>query len=779
MLFAAEAQAELKRVRPESLGFDSRRLERLDAVVDQAVRDGQVPGAVVSVGRGQAIAYARAAGLRAVDPAHEPMTLDTVFDMASLTKPIATATAVMILVDEGTIDLRDRFSRLMPEFANHGKGSITIDHLLRHRAGLIPDNPLADYAQGPAKAWENLAAITLEAEPGARFRYSDVGFEFLGKLVERKSGMSLDAFARERIFEPLGMAAAHFRPSGGTFAVPVSRIAPTEPDDHGRMLRGIVHDPRSRALGGVAGHAGLFASADDVAAFAAMILGAGTGANGTRILSPLAVRAMTDPGSTPAHERRGLGWDLDTSFSAPRGALFGPESFGHTGFTGTSVWIDPETRVFVVILTSRLHPTGKNPSPTALRARVATLAAAALVDAPPRTPGAGAQTAPAATAPAARPRPDVRSGIDVLIEQNFRPLASLKIGLITNHSGLDRDGRSTIDVLHHAPGVTLVRLFSPEHGIRGAVDAPVADSTDPATRLKITSLYGNNRKPLPADISDLDALVFDIQDIGTRFYTYITTLGLVLEAAAESGKRVFVLDRPNPIGGVAVSGPVRDPDAASFIAYHELPIRHGMTTGELALLYNAERKISARLEVIACTGWQRDMLFDDTGLAWVNPSPNIRSLNQALLYPGVGMLEATNLATGRGTDAPFERVGAPWIEPRKFAQALNTAAVPGVRFTPIHFTPSERQYKGERCGGVQISIIDRDRLDPIRLGFTLAHALITLYPKQWKPEGMMKLVASRTTCAEITAGKPVDAVLAHDRERLEQFLRIRARYLLY
>ena len=246
------------------------------------------------------------------------------------------------------------------------------------------------------------------------------------------------------------------------------------------------------------------------------------------------------------------------------------------------------------------------------------------------------------------------------------------------------------------------------------------DGKDDATGLPIISLYGKDRKPRAQDLEGLDALVYDIQDIGARFYTYITTLGLVLEAARESGKKVFVLDRPNPIGGLAVSGPVRDHEFASFIAYHPLPVRHGMTVGELALLYNAERKIGASLEVVKCRGWTRDDLYDRTGLVWINPSPNMRSLTEALLYPGVGLLEATNLATGRGTDTPFERVGAPWIDPAPFAAALNAAAVPGVRFVPIYFTPKERQHAGQRCGGVQIVITNWSEFDPLRLGMTLA-----------------------------------------------------------
>ena len=571
---ARRAGGTLPQAAAAALGFDEARLRRIDGAVDRAVAAGLIPGAVVLVGRRGAIAYVHVAGRRAVEPVSEPMTRDTVFDMASLTKPVVTATAVMLLIDEGRLRLEDHVVRFLPELDNHGKNRITVEHLLRHRAGLAADNPLEDYVGGPAEAWNRIAGMELSAVPGERFVYSDVGFMILGRLVERVCGQSLDQFARDRIFRVIGMADAHFRPlneRAGEERLPVDRIAPTERSTpSGAILRGVVHDPRARALGGVAGHAGLFATADDLAVFAEALVGGGASALGRRLLSPLAVRALIDPGATPAGQRRGLGWDIATSFSSPRGELFGPESFGHTGFTGTSLWIDPETETFVILLTSRLHPDGKQPAPTNLRREIATLAAAAIVDAPVRRT-ARLEPVPPAVPATTRERPGVLCGIDVLVENRFAPLCGKRVGLITNHTGRTRDGRTTIDVLYHAPGVKLVRLFSPEHGIRGDFDSAVTDDRDQATGLPIVSLYGAKKKPTPVDLDDLDVLVFDIQDVGVRYYTYITTLELVLEAAAESGKSMLVLDRPNPIGGRLVAGPLRDADLASFIAYHAAP----------------------------------------------------------------------------------------------------------------------------------------------------------------------------------------------------------------
>lgn len=756
---AGTAPTRLPESPPEQLGFDPVRLARVDAIVEKAIGERTVPGAVVVVGRGGRIAYARAFGLRAVTPRAEPMTRDTVFDLASLTKPVATATSIMTLIDRRKLSLADRLGTILPEFDNHGKGEVTLEQLLRHRGGLIADNPLSDYKEGAETAWKRLDGSELKYPPGRGYVYSDVGFLILGRVVERVSGKPLDVYARETIFQPLGMTETAFGPDPSIR----ERIAPTEPAA-GAMLRGVVHDPRARALGGVAGHAGLFSTAEDLAVFAATLLNQGRGTDGRPILSDAGLRLMTDPGGTLPGQRRGLGWDIDTPHSAPRGRLFGTDGFGHTGFTGTSLWVDRATSTFVIVLTSRLHPDGKAPSPTALRSQVATAVAAALVDDAGQTRSG--------------PRP-VRCGIDVLALQGFAPLAGKRIGLVTNHTGLTREGVSTIDALHRAPGVKLVTLFSPEHGIRGAVDTEVADSRDAATGLPIVSLYGKARKPTPAGLEGVDALVYDIQDVGARFYTYITTLGLVLEAARERGIPLFVLDRPNPIGGLDASGPVRDPRFESFIAYHALPVRHGLTVGELALLFNTERRIGAELHVVRCEGWRRSDVYDRTDLLWVNPSPNMRSLTEALLYPGVGLLEATNLATGRGTDTPFERVGAPWIEPVRFARALDDQRVPGVRFTPVRFTPRERQYAGKECGGVFIRITDERAFEPVRLGVTIATILHALYPKDWQTDGFLRMLADEKSYQALLDGLGAEEIERGWRDELAEFKKLRTKYLLY
>jgi uncharacterized protein YbbC (DUF1343 family) len=699
------------------------------------------------------------------------MTADTVFDLASLTKPVATATSLMLLVERGKLRLSDRVAEYLPTFGQEGKDRLTVEQLLLHVSGLIADNPEADYRDGPAKAFERIDALKPTAAPGARFVYSDVNFIVLGRLVERVAGVPLDEFARTNVFEPLGMAETTFRPKGELKA----RAAPTEQRE-GRWMLGEVHDPRSYALGGVAGHAGLFSTADDLARYARMLLRGGT-LDGRRVLAAATVRTMTEPRPVPGG-LRALGWDVNTAYSKNRGDLFPRDrSFGHTGFTGTSIWVDPGSDTAVIFLSNRVHPDGKG-NVTRLRGQVATLAATA-VGYRPSAVGQPDGDTPSGRQPTADSRQPFLSGLDVLVRDRFAALKGRKVGLVTNHTGVDRDGRSVIDLLHQADGVTLVALFSPEHGIRGQADEKVADTRDEKTGLPVYSLYGSRRKPTAETLQGVDTLVFDIQDAGCRFYTYSSTLGLVLEAAAEHKLRVVVLDRPNPVGGLAVEGPVLDAGRESFTAYHMLPVRHGLTVGELARLFNAERKIGADLEVVKMEGWRRGDFYDRTGLTWVNPSPNLRSLTEALLYPGVGLLETTNVSVGRGTDRPFEWVGAPWLDGRRLAGLLREQGLPGVRFVPLRLTPSASVHKGQECGGVQIIVDDWSAFRPVRTGLAVAWALHQLYPDAWQVERFDVLLGHKATFEALKRG-----VSWQDLERawqadLDHFLERRRPYLVY
>jgi uncharacterized protein YbbC (DUF1343 family)/CubicO group peptidase (beta-lactamase class C family) len=758
-----------------SAGFDPGRLARIDAIVTEAIANGETPGAVVLVGRRDTVVFRKAYGQRAVAPAREAMTLDTIFDVASLTKVVATTTAAMMLLEEGRIRLNDPVARFVPEFGKYGKERITVRDLMTHMSGLRPDVDLGDPWEGHDTAIALGTEETPLAPPGQRFIYSDINYFMLGEIVERVSKMALDVFVKERIFQPLGMHDTTFNPPRAVYG----RIAPTQP----ASLRGIVHDPTARRMGGVAGHAGLFSTAADLAIFCRMLLDGGA-IRSTRILSPLAVERMTSP-ATPVDQQhvRGLGWDIDSSYSSNRGEFLPAGSFGHTGFTGTSLWMDPATGVYVVFLSNRVHPDGKG-DVTPLRARVATIVAAALTGVSTeiaRGTSWPRQTFPTqVTSVPPRPMAPVLTGIDVLRLSNFAELKGLRVGLVTNHTGRARDGSTTIDLLAAAPDVTLVSLFSPEHGIRGILDSKVPSSVDEKTKLPIHSLYGATQRPTSEMLAGIDAMVIDLQDIGARFYTYMTTMAYVMEEAARRSIRVFVLDRPNPIGGVAIEGPPLDEAALGFTGYLiEMPIRPSLTLGELARLFNSERKIGANLTVIPMRNWTRDAWFDETGLPWINPSPNMRTMNAATLYPGIGAFESTNLSVGRGTDTPFEHVGAPWIDGVRLAEALNARQIAGVRFYPVSFTPASSKFAKEVCHGVFIIITDRNVVRPVRVGVEIASALLKLFPGQLQIDLARRLFGSTDGLARLKAGEDPAAIATSWSGAEARWRLMRARYLLY
>ncbi len=758
---------------PSGDGLRPEKLEEMDAAIAQAIADKQCPGGVLWVEHNGA-SYHKAFGNRALVPAEEPMTEGTMFDAASLTKVMATTPAIMLLLERGKISLDDTVAKYIPEFAANGKEAITLRQLLTHTSGLRPDISLKPDWAGYDEAIRLCCAEELRAAPGEKVIYSDTGMILLGEIVRRVAGMPLDHFVKREIYEPLGMKDTVFNPPKSE----LGRIAPTEVEN-GVPVRGVVHDPRSRRMGGVAGHAGLFITASDVARYARMLLNGGE-LDGVRVFKPETVKLMTTVQTPPAvSTRRGLGWDIDSGYSGPRGDIFPLGSFGHTGWTGTSVWIDPFSKTFVIFLSNRNHPSEKA-SVGALRRKLGTLAAEAVTGFDfANVPGAlpprerDDQRGPAD----GRTPPPVLNGIDVLVKNNFAPLKGKRVGLITNHTGQDRERNPTIDLLKGAPGVTLVKLFSPEHGIRGNVDAKVGDSRDDQTGLPVCSLYGESRKPSPEQLQDLDALVFDIQDIGCRFYTYPSTMGLAIEAAAENGKQIFVLDRVNPINGVAIDGPVLG-DKPTFVGFYQVPLRHGMTLGELARMYDAEKNLHANLTVIPVENWRRAQWFDETGLPWTNPSPNMRNLKQAILYPGVGLLESA-LSVGRGTDTPFEVVGAPYIDDMKFAAELNRANLPGVSFVPIRFTPTTSVHKGTNCGGVYIMLNDRDRCNVVDVGLEMARTLYRLYPNDFKPDKIKHLLLHPATLEAIKADKPLNEIHAAWKPALEEFQKRREKCLLY
>lgn len=745
----------------------------LDRAALESVAEGHTPGVVILVGQGNRVLYRKAVGSRAVTPAVEPMTTDTIFDIASLTKVVATTPAILALVDDRKLDLDAPLGRYLKEFQGPQLAWLTVRRVLTHTAGFadLPSNEAI--AKGFPDGMRLLAAGVSEPSPTAPFRYSDTGFIVLAELVRRVSGEPLDRFTRKRFYQPLGMRETTFNPPAARRA----RIAPTE-FFQGRMLRGVVHDPRARQLHGVTGHAGLFSTVDDLGRFCRMLLGDGT-AGGRRYLSSASVHAMFAPNGA-GEATRGLGWDMASGYSRTLGSFFPVGSVGHTGFTGTSIWMDPPTRTYAIILTNRVHPAGKG-SVVELRRRVSAIVGVKLF-APNTVPAAAegeTQPVPAVTADGLS-RIKTRTGLDVLEVEDWAQLKGRVIGLVTNQTGVDAESRRNIDLLAKAQGVRLQAVFSPEHGLDGVSDARVPHGTHPATGLTVWSLYGSDRRPTATMLHGLDTIVFDIQDVGVRFYTYLTTLVYVLEEAANHHIAVVVLDRPNPLTGVVVEGPVMDADLRSFTAPHPIPVRSGMTLGEFARMVAGERKIPVKLTVVPLEHWQRSMWFDQTGLPWVSPSPNIRSLTEALLYAGVGLLEATNLSVGRGTATPFEVVGAPWItDPSGLADALNAVAMPGVTFQPVNFQPDASVYSGQMLGGVRLVVTDREALRPVTVGLMIGRTLIERYPTQFRAAPIQNLLVNRSTIWALLRGDSLARLKQWAEADRASFLQRRASYLIY
>jgi uncharacterized protein YbbC (DUF1343 family) len=373
----------------------------------------------------------------------------------------------------------------------------------------------------------------------------------------------------------------------------------------------------------------------------------------------------------------------------------------------------------------------------------------------------------------------VQTGLDMLEAQKFAALRGKRVGLITNHTGLDAQGRSTVDVLFRAPGVKLVALFSPEHGLAGRNDEKINSSTDAATGLTIFSLYGETLRPTDEMLEGVDALVFDVQDAGVRFYTYITTMAYCMEEAAKRHIAFFVLDRPNPLGGEIVEGPMLDADKTNFVGYFPLPVRYGLTIGELAQFFNAENQIGVELHVIAMKNWHRNYFFDSTGLRWVPPSPNLRTTKAAILYPGLEILQNAGVSVGRGTETPFEEFGAPWIKGDEVAAALNARNLPGVRFVAQPFVTVSGLYAGQRSGGVGVRIIDRAAVRSMLVGLEIATVLRRLYPEQFDPGNLLFLLGNAETITELQNGVAPGQILAGWSPTLAEFATRRAKYFLY
>lgn len=771
--------------------------EAIESAADKAIQEHRLPGAVVLIGHHGHVVFRQAYGMRSLEPQQEAMTPETVFDMASLTKPLITATAVMQLFEEGKLRLDDRVANYLPAFASNGKEDITIRNLLTHYSGLPADLDLRETWYGKDEGYRRAMDSTPVTAPGVQFRYSDINFIVLGALVEKISGEALQEYAARHIIRPLGLQHTGFLPA----VEQRSSIAPTQYDEQHQMLRGIVHDPTSRRMGGVAGHAGLFSNADDISIYAQNLLDRLAGRPSKFPLQRLTLLKMTTPG-TPATGTalRGLGWDIESPFSSNRGELFPVGSFGHTGFTGTSLWIDPASDTYVIVLANAVHPNGPK-GITSIRGTIANIAASSFGIHSDGGALAARLTGYNESLTGMRRWTDrnetVLNGIDVLEADHFDELAKLtqshqgqlKIGLLTNQTGMDQNGNRTIDILAKdaastVPGLKLVTLFSPEHGLAGSLDVSgIANSKDTNTGLPVVSLYGATdaeRRPSPELLNKLDAVVVDLQDAGVRFYTYETVVRYFLEAASKTHTTIVILDRPNPLGGSFVQGPLSDLGTESYVNVANIPVRHGMTLGELANWMNTTLSLHAPLTVIAMKNWQRGDWFDSTGETWINPSPNLRSLSEATLYPALGLVEGTNISVGRGTDTPFELLGAPWVDARQLAQKLNARDLPGVRFVPVAFTPDKPYpYAGQLCHGVNLVVTARNDIDTPELGLEIASTLLKLYPANFKVESISRLLTNKSVLDALIAGTDPLRIQEEWEPALNRFQEERKPYLLY
>lgn len=719
-------------------------IDGVEALVERAIARKQLPGCVIAIGDREGVRYLRAFGERTQG---EPMTLDTHFDLASLTKPIATAMSVMALAEQGAIELDAQVHRYLPELNTPDKRAITVRHLLLHTSGLPRVNGLSAYEQGKAEALRAIVQLPLHHAPGSHFEYSDLGFILLGELVERVSGVGLAEYAQKRVFAPLGMRDTRFTPPPED----AQRCAPTEERDEA-PIRGVVDDPRAYRLGGVAGHAGLFSTVGDLARFAQMLLRRGE-LDGTRVLAEETVARMLTP-SRAGTAMRALGFDAQSPYAHARGQLFSERAVGHGGYTGTSLWLDPERDLFVVLLSNRVH-VGPSGTIHPLASSVADLSVRAVT----REPGR------------------LYTGIDVLVQSAFAELRGRSIAVLTHAAARDREGVATLERLKAAQGVQLKAVFTPEHGFDAKQEGHIDHQRWGS--LPVYSLFGKKRKPEPKMLRGVDTVVIDLVDVGTRFYTYMSTSLAVMEAAAELDLDVVLLDRPNPVGGAAVEGPLSEEAFQSFVNFHPLPLRHGMTAGELARFLTHQRGLPVRLRVVRVENWERSAWFGDTDLVWYPPSPNLGTKEQAMLYPAVALVEGTNLSVGRGTEHAFKVLGAPFLDGPALAGALAEAKVPGVKVAPTRFTPLVGPYKGQELPGVAFELTDPQRFSAAQLGFSIIKSLRKLHAAEWDTTRLSKLVAHRATLAALERDARVEELEASWRDELRAFEQARSQALLY
>jgi uncharacterized protein YbbC (DUF1343 family) len=676
----------------------------LKTALEEAVRESKSPGAVVYVGDLDTTHCHAATGFRQITPARLPAVPDTVYDLASLTKVVATTTAVLLLRDEGLLDLDRPASDYVPVPAF---GGFTLRHLLNHTSGLVSGRPYYRECDSIDAMLLRYADLETGWGPGARRRYSDAGFMILGRVVELAAADRLDAFCDERIFKPLGMARTRFNPPADW----AEDCAATEQCAwRKKVVRGSVHDENAAAVGGVSGHAGLFSTAADLALFCRALLSG-------KLLKESTLDEMTHPGQVPFFPWQGLGWLLNPWSESSGGYLPSRRALGHTGWTGTSIWMDRNTGLFVILLANTCHPSREARDTATLRMKFHDAVADAFY---------------------MRHR-TVHTGIDRILYDSFDSVRESRLALLTHTAATDHLGRPVPEALATGDGIDIRRIFSPEHGYTMQAEAGEKVGAQRGA-IPIVSLYGDRDRPAPEELADVDLLVADLQDVGSRYYTYAATLKACIEACAKAGVTVLVLDRPNPAGGHIMEGPIAT-KTDSPVCWGPVPNRHGLTFGELALFFASQlpAPLTADVRVSTAGGWYRDRFFNECGLPWTPPSPNIPTPEAALAYAGTCLFEGVNVNEGRGTDTPFLLIGAPWLNPRKVINSLHPEDSTGCALEPADYTPeslpgrsTSPRYLGEACKGIRIHVTDPERFRPFRLTVGLLAGMVQHHKRDLK-----------------------------------------------
>lgn len=719
---------------PSRTGHDPAETDTIRAALHAAVTASGTPGAVACVGDAAGIRFLGAAGLRQRAPEPLPATTDTLYDLASLTKVVATTTAVLMLHEEGALDIDRPVSMYL---ARPRVGNGTLRHLMQHTAGLVSGRPYFREATTLDAMFARYDERAIDWAPGAARRYSDVGYMMLGRIVEQTAQESLDTFCARRIFNPLGMSRTAFNPPAAWHA----NCAATERCAwRGRLVVGEVHDENAYAVGGVSGHAGLFSTASDLALFCQALLGG-------RILKPETLGLMLEDGRVPFYPWQGLGWKLSPWATSVEGYLPARRAFGHTGWTGTSMWLDADTGRYAILLSNTCHPSRDARNNRALRQTFHDGVARALYPA----------------------QCSVHTGLDRLMLDGFEPLRGKRFALLTNNAAADALGRSILDVMRFAPEeARLHLLYSPEHGLKGQAEAGAAVASSRLDDIPVISLYGDRKAPSASELAEVGLFVVDLPDIGSRYYTYADTMKQCIEACARANTPVLVLDRPNPLGGVVVEGPLPE-RTSSPVCSIDVPVRHGLTLGEMAV-WHAMHTFSAlgpQVMVHTLDGWRRNLYLDDCQLPWIAPSPNMPDLETAVLYVGMCLFEGTNLNEGRGTDIPFQVFGAPWVRPDDLLETVERAALTGAGLEPIEYTPrsipgraATPRHQDQRCRGLRVRVADRERIRPFTVALALLTALVQTHPEFEMTNFFDTLMGSSRLRQDILAGRNATQIAA-------------------